>query len=151
MAELKTFLFTDICRSVDLKNEMIGRSVTERDMAFIHQILMPHRERIEAHLEEMTGRVVSTAGDGHFLVFSNTIQAAIWAADVQKSHLENPIETPGGGQVEVRISMHVGVPQVDPTAPDNFVGKSVDYASRLNDYATGGTNSGLAQRDGDSR
>ncbi|TWU24705.1 protein kinase domain-containing protein [Bythopirellula polymerisocia] len=138
MAELKTFLFTDICRSVDLKNEMIGRSVTERDMAFIQQILMPHRERIEAHLEEMTGRVVSTAGDGHFLVFSNTIQAAIWTAEVQKSHLENPIETPGGGQVEVRISMHVGVPQVDPTAPDNFVGKSVDYASRLNDYATGG-------------
>ena len=138
MAELKTFLFTDICRSVDLKNEMVGRSVTERDMAFIQQILMPHRERIEAQLEEMTGRVVSTAGDGHFLVFGNTIQAAIWAAEVQKSHLEDPIETPGGGQVEVRISMHVGVPQVDPTAPDNFVGKSVDYASRLNDYATGG-------------
>ncbi|QEG36580.1 protein kinase domain-containing protein [Bythopirellula goksoeyrii] len=138
MAELKTFVFTDICRSVDLKNEMIGRSVTERDMAFIQQILMPHRERIEAHLEEMTGRVVSTAGDGHFLVFNNTIQAAVWAADVQKSHLENPIATPSGGQVEVRISMHVGVPQVDPTAPDNFVGKSVDYASRLNDYATGG-------------
>lgn len=138
MAELKTFLFTDICRSVDLKNEMVGRSVTERDLAFIQCILMPHRERIEEHLEEMTGRVVSTAGDGHFLVFNNTIQAAVWAADVQKNHCENPIETPGGGQVEVRISMHVGVPQIDPMAPDNFVGKSVDYASRLNDYSTGG-------------
>ena len=138
MAELKTFVFTDICRSVDLKNEMSGRSVTERDMAFIQTILIPHRARIEANLAESTGRVVSTAGDGHFLVFNNTIHAATWAAEVQKSHADDPIETPGGGKVEVRISMHVGVPQVDPAAPDNFVGKSVDYASRLNDHATGG-------------
>jgi serine/threonine protein kinase len=138
MAELKTFVFTDICRSVDLKNEMSGRSVTERDMAFIQKILIPHRERIEANLAENSGRVVSTAGDGHFLVFNNTIHAATWAAEVQKSHADDPIETPGGGKVEVRISMHVGVPQVDPAAPDNFVGKSVDYASRLNDHATGG-------------
>ncbi len=137
MAQLKTFLFTDICRSVDLKNEMIGRSITERDMAFIAKILTPHRERIEAHLAEHGGRVVSTAGDGHFLVFDNTIQAAQWAVDVQKNHHAEPIETPGGGQVEVRISVHVGVPQIDPGDPDNFVGKSVDYASRLNDYATG--------------
>ncbi|MDZ4656548.1 MAG: protein kinase [Bythopirellula sp.] len=138
MAELKTFVFTDICRSVDLKNEMSGRSVTERDMAFIQQILIPHRERIEANLADNSGRVVSTAGDGHFLVFNNTILAATWAAEVQQSHENDPIETPGGGKVEVRISMHVGVPQSDPAAPDNFVGKSVDYASRLNDHATGG-------------
>lgn len=137
MAELRTFLFTDICRSVDLKNEMVGRSVTERDMAFIEKILIPHRTRIEANLEEHGGRVVSTAGDGHFLVFDNTIHAAQWAVDVQRDHRDNPVATPDGGQVEVRISVHVGVPQVDPADPSNFVGKSVDYASRLNDYATG--------------
>ncbi len=137
MAELKTFLFTDICRSVDLKNEMVGRSVTERDMAFIESILTPHRERIESTLEQQGGRVVSTAGDGHFLVFDNTILAAQWAVGVQRNHRENPIETPGDGRVEVRISVHVGVPQVDPADASNFVGKSVDYASRLNDYATG--------------
>jgi|GEM_PF-7135000 len=138
MAELKTFLFTDICRSVDLKNEMVGRSVTERDQAFIETILTPHRERIEAHLQRHGGRVVSTAGDGHFLVFSNTVDAAQWAIEVQQSHRDDPIVTPGGGRVEVRISVHVGVPQVDPADPDNFVGKTVDYASRLNDYASGG-------------
>ena len=137
MAELKTFLFTDICRSVDLKNEMVGRSVTERDMAFIETILTPHRTRIELQLEEYGGRVVSTAGDGHFLVFDNTIHAAQWAVEVQKSHRDDPISTPGDGSVEVRISVHVGVPQVDPADPNNFVGKSVDYTSRLNDYATG--------------
>ncbi len=137
MAELKTFLFTDICRSVDLKNEMIGRSMTERDAAFVSQILSPHRLYIEQDLAENGGRVVSTAGDGHFLVFQNTVLAAQWAASVQRLHHEKPIETPGGGNVEVRISMHVGVPQVDPNDPDNFVGKTVDYAARLNDYANG--------------
>jgi len=137
MAELKTFLFTDICRSVELKNEMAGRSVTERDRAFIETILTPHRQRIEAHLEEHGGRVVSTAGDGHFLVFDNTVRAAQWAVDVQRDHRDEPIETPGDGHVEVRVSIHVGVPQVDPADPYNFVGKSVDYASRLNDYAQG--------------
>lgn len=137
MAELKTFLFTDICGSVRLKNEMTGRSVTERDMAFIQTVLTPHRLRIEEGLNDSGGRVVSTAGDGHFLVFENTIQAAQWSIAVQESHRDLPITTPGGEKVEVRISIHVGVPQVDPADPDNFVGKSVDYAARLNDYATG--------------
>src|SRR5687767_5002355 len=69
MAELKTFVFTDISGSVRLKDEMSGRSVTERDVAFITSILTPHRELIEGRLPEFNGRVVSTAGDGHFLVF----------------------------------------------------------------------------------
>jgi serine/threonine protein kinase/class 3 adenylate cyclase len=138
MAELRTFLFTDICGSVRLKNEMIGRSVSERDLAFIHSILTPHRQRIEGQLEEFGGRVVSTAGDGHFLVFDHTVQAAQWAVSVQESHRDEPILAPNGDPVEVRISIHSGVPQVDPGDPANFIGKSVDYASRLNDYATGG-------------
>jgi serine/threonine protein kinase/class 3 adenylate cyclase len=138
MAELKTFVFTDISGSVRLKDEMVGRSVTERDQAFISSILTPHRQRIEARLSEFGGRVVSTAGDGHFLVFDHTIQAAQWAIGVQESHRDDPILTPGGEHVDVRMSMHVGVPQVDPGDPDNFVGKTVDYAARLNDYATGG-------------
>ena len=34
--------------------------------------------------------------------------------------------------------MHIGIPQIDPRDENNFVGKPVDYAARLNDYATGG-------------
>jgi serine/threonine protein kinase/class 3 adenylate cyclase len=137
MAELKTFVFTDISGSVRLKDEMTGRSVTERDQAFISSILTPHRQRIEAQLAEFGGRVVSTAGDGHFLVFDHTVQAAQWAVAVQESHRDEPIATPKGDRVEVRMSMHVGVPQIDPGDPNNFIGKTVDYAARLNDYATG--------------
>ena len=45
---------------------------------------------------------------------------------------------PRAATVAVRISMHLGIPQIDPHDPNNFVGKPVDYAARLSDYATGG-------------
>ena len=138
MAELRTFIFTDIVRSVALKSEMEGRDDTQRDRAFIETILTPHRDRIDTDLPERGGRIVSTAGDGHFLVFSDTIQAAQWAIEVQQRHENEPITTPSGKAVEVRISLHVGVPQIDPRDENNFVGKPVDYAARLNDFARGG-------------
>ena len=138
MADLKTFLFTDIVGSVNLKSEMPGQSDTERDEAFIHQVLTPHRERIERELAALGGRVVSTAGDGHFLVFSDTISAARWAAGIERSHRDEPIRTPKGNTVAVRIGMHLGIPQIDPRDVNNFIGKPVDYAARLSDYATGG-------------
>ncbi len=137
MAELKTFLFTDVVGSVELKGEMPGTSDAERDQAFIEQILSPHRARIEAELDELGGRVVSTAGDGHFLVFSDTIHAARWAIHLQRAHRDAPIATPAGKPIAVRISMHLGIPQIDPRDENNFVGKPVDYAARLCDYATG--------------
>ena len=138
MADLKTILFTDIVGSVDLKREMPGHSDTERDEAFIAEVLTPHRERIERDLSRLGGRVVSTAGDGHFLVFSDTISAARWAMSIERLHFDEPIRTPSGHSVAVRISMHVGIPQTDPRDANNFIGKPVDYAARLSDYATGG-------------
>ncbi len=137
MAELKTILFTDIVRSVDLKGEMPGQSDADRDLAFIEQILTPHRQRIEQNLAVLGGRVVSTAGDGHLLVFADTLSAAQWAIDIQRSHRDEPIQTPKGNVVAVRISMHLGIPQLDPHDLNNFIGKPVDYAARLSDYATG--------------
>lgn len=138
MSELITFVFTDIVGSVDLKRQMPGRSDMERDEAYVAQILTPHRERIETDLARFGGRVVSTAGDSHFLVFRDTTRAARWAVGVQESHRDSPLRTPGGATVAVRMSLHVGVPQQDPADPDNFIGKAVDYAARLSDYATGG-------------
>src|SRR3954470_20799411 len=96
MADLKTILFTDIVGSVELKREMPGHSDSERDQAFIDQILKPHRERIERELAVLGGRVVSTAGDGNFLVFSDTISAARWAMGMQRSHRDDAIRTPKG-------------------------------------------------------
>ena len=57
---------------------------------------------------------------------------------MKESHRDDPIRTPAGEPVAVRVSIHIGVPQIDPRDENNFVGKTVDYAARLNDYATGG-------------
>jgi len=138
MSEMKTFVFTDIVQSVTLKGQMAGTSDAERDRQFVDTILTPHRQRIERQLNEHGGRVVSTAGDGHFLVFANTIEAAKWAIGVQRGHRAEPVDTPTGRQVEVRMSLHVGFPQADPNDPHNFIGRVVDYAARLNDYAASG-------------
>ncbi len=137
MAELRTFVFSDLVGSVDLKGEMPGRSDAERDAAFVAEILTPHRDRVEQLAADYGGRVVSTAGDGHFLVFDDVSSAALWAIAIEQLHIEEPIKSPAGSVASVRISLHVGSPQIDPRDPYNFVGKAVDYAARLNDFANG--------------
>ena len=140
MSELVTFVFTDLVGSVDLKRRMPGAGAAERDRAYVEQVLTPHRERIEQGLAEARGRVVSTAGDGHFLAFTDTIRAARWAIEVQQSHDVQPLCEFEGEEVitRVRIGLHVGVPQVDPGDENNFIGRAVDYAARLADRAVAG-------------
>ena len=140
MSDLVTFVFTDLVGSVDLKQRMPGAGAAERDQAYVQEVLTPHRERIERGLTEAKGRVVSTAGDGHFLAFRDTIQAARWAIAVQQSHAEEAIcsSADPDAVVRVRIGLHVGVPQADPADAQNFIGRAVDYAARLADRATAG-------------
>lgn len=138
MAELRTFVFTDLVGSVDLKSEMPGGSDAERDEAFLSQILVPHRDRVEGFAEDFGGRVVSTAGDGHFLVFADAASAAQWSIAIIQNHEEHALSSPQGTEARLRISMHLGSPQIDPRAPHNFIGKAVDYAARLNDFSASG-------------
>jgi serine/threonine protein kinase/class 3 adenylate cyclase len=138
VAELRTFVFSDLTGSVELKSEMPGGSDAERDEAFLTQILLPHRERVEAFAADFGGRVVSTAGDGHFLVFGDAVSAAKWAIGIVRNHEQHPLSSPSGSQANVRISMHLGSPQIDPHDAENFIGKAVDYAARLNDFSAGG-------------
>src|SRR5262249_61746832 len=63
---------------------------------------------------------------------------ATWSTGSECSHRDERIQTTEGKSVSVRISMPLGIPLVDPRHPNNFIGKPVDYAARLNDYATGG-------------
>ncbi|QDV80519.1 protein kinase domain-containing protein [Botrimarina mediterranea] len=139
MAQLTTFVFTDLVGSVALKGRMPGGDAAARDAAYVERVLQPHRALIEAGLAAAEGRVVSTAGDGHFLVFPDTARATRWAIDVVRAHHETPINAgEDAPTAEVRIGMHAGAPQPDPHDPDNFVGRAVDYVSRLADHAQGG-------------
>lgn len=141
MAQLTTFVFTDLVGSVELKQRMPGVDAAERDAAYVERVLQPHRERIEAGLSQAGGRVVSTAGDGHFLVFPDSTRAAVWAIGVIRSHAGEGTLASGGPPplaASVRIGMHAGEPQPDPSDSNNYIGRAVDYAARLADYAEGG-------------
>jgi serine/threonine protein kinase/class 3 adenylate cyclase len=144
MPELSTFVFTDLAGSVDLKRRMPGADAVARDEAYVRHVLSPHRERIERGLADAGGRVVSTAGDGHFLVFGDTARAAQWALGLLTSHEEFLVDGAHGSDdgtapaAKVRVALHVGAPQVDPSDPDNYVGRTVDYAARLVELAAPG-------------
>lgn len=159
MSSLTTFVFTDLVGSVDLKRQMPGNTAEQRDKAYVELVLSPHRELIEESLTEYGGRVVSTAGDGHFLAFNDTVRASQWSIRVQQRHSETPIladspdktelsqrkqegdqpeNQPAENQVRVRIGLHVGAPQIDPADPNNYIGRAVDYAARLADHANAG-------------
>ena len=138
MAELRAFVFSDLAGSVRLKRQMPGASDAERDAAFVERVLSPHRQFIDDLIDVHGGRVVSTAGDGHFLVFGNAVAAARWAIDLIDRHAAQSTDDNPELKVEVRLSVHVGAPQLDPRDSHNFVGKTVDYAARLNDLAGGG-------------
>ncbi len=136
--QLKAFVFTDIVASTRLKQEMPGFGSGEKNSAFVSDILRPHRERIEAALAASHGTLVNTQGDGCFLVFNNPTRAAHWAISVQKSHINDPIVTPSGEPVGVKIAIHWGDASTDPNNPKDYIGRSVDYAARLVDYGRAG-------------
>ena len=138
MAEFKTILFTRYRPLCGPQGRDAGaRAIRSAIRRSSSRFSSPIGNGSKRELADLGGRVVSTAGDGHLLVFSDTISAARWAVDIQQSHRDEPIRTPRGNAVEVRISMHLGLPQIDPHDANNFIGKPVDYAARLSDYATG--------------
>jgi len=136
--QLKAFVFTDIVASTRLKQEMPGLGSGEKNSAFVADILRPHRERIEATLAGSNGSLVNTQGDGCFLVFNNPTRAALWAIALQESHINDPILTPSGEPVGVKIAIHWGDASTDPNNPKDYIGRSVDYAARLVDYGRAG-------------
>ena len=129
-----TIVFTDLVGSTALKKHLPGSDVSARNRAYFDTILRPHRQKMEADLEEYGGRVVKTEGDAYFLVFASAANAARWAVSMQKSHLQDPIATPLGA-LRVKVGMHTGTPLRDGS---DFIGQEVDYAARITSVTQGG-------------
>lgn len=128
-------VFTDLVNSTDLKNTMLGDSIRERNQAYRDTVLFPHRKRITESVVTYGGRVVEPPqGDSFLLEFTDPIQAIEWAILIQRSHSQEPINTPLGS-LEVKIGIHYGAPLRDG---ERFIGKEVDYASRIVSLAKGG-------------
>ncbi|MBW4520019.1 MAG: CHASE2 domain-containing protein [Scytolyngbya sp. HA4215-MV1] len=129
-----TIVFTDLVGSTALKKHLPGSDISVRNRIYFDTILRPHRQKVEAELEEYGGRVVKTEGDAYFLVFASAANAARWAVSMQKSHLQDPITTPLGA-LRVKVGMHTGTPLQDGT---DFIGHEVDFAARITSVTQGG-------------
>ena len=119
-----TILFTDIEGSTKLwdRHQELFRGALE-----IHNRLM--REAIKSHC----GCEIKTIGDSFMVAFSDPLQAANCALEMQRS-IEGEFFS-DIGKMRVRIGMHTG--ELTPQNGDYF-GPPVNHASRIEATAHGG-------------
>jgi len=134
---LVTIVFTDLVDSCRINSSLPGEDDDARNRAFLDTIKSQHDLRIMGELEASGGRVANEMGDGFYLEFDNPVKAARWAANVQQSHREQPIDTPFG-PLEVKIGLHIGTPLPFRAGRTDHVGQEVSYAARLCALARGG-------------
>jgi CHASE2 domain-containing sensor protein/class 3 adenylate cyclase len=132
-AAMVTMVWTDLLDSTAMKHDLPGQYIGDRDRTYLLQILHPHRVRVESSLTQFRGQIIKTEGDAFFLTFSSVTAALEWAVHLQKSHIEQPIQTPLG-PLQVRIGIHTGNPAQNN---GDYIGQEVDYLIRLADLAQG--------------
>jgi adenylate cyclase len=78
------------------------------------------------------GRIVKTTGDGMLVEFASVVDAARFAAEVQRGMVKQSAEVPKDVRIEFRIGIHVG----DIIIDDNDIfGDGVNIAARLEGIA----------------
>ncbi|MEY2417771.1 MAG: hypothetical protein QOG90_451, partial [Actinomycetota bacterium] len=92
------------------------------------------RTAIAVCVDRHDGRLVSTEGDGMFLVFSDAANALAALVDAQVALAAE--DWVAGVEVRVRMGVHVGSAVVTPDR--NYVGLAVNQASRVSAAAHGG-------------
>jgi class 3 adenylate cyclase/DNA-binding beta-propeller fold protein YncE len=119
-----TLLFTDIEGSTQLQHRLGER---------YQDVVKEHRRVLEAAFDEHGGVVVDRQTESFFVVFTRARHAAQAAADAQQALAEQ--EWPDGVQVQVRMGIHSGDPELDG---DRYVGLAVSRAARVCAAAHGG-------------
>jgi YVTN family beta-propeller protein len=120
-----TFLFTDIEGSTRLLRQL-GRDAYD-------ELLVAHREIVEAAVAAHEGRVVETQGDSFFVAFGTAADGVGAAIDVQRDLAAYP--WPEGAEFKVRMGLHTGEPKV---GAERYVGVGVHKAARIGAAGHGG-------------
>jgi CHASE2 domain-containing sensor protein/class 3 adenylate cyclase len=132
-AAMLTMVWTDLLDSTAMKQDLQGQYIRDRDQNYLSQILQPHRAKVERSLGPFRGRIIKTEGDAFFLVFPTVTTALEWAVQLQRNHIQEPIQTPLG-PLQVRIGIHTGTPAQNN---GDYIGQEVDYLVRIADLAQG--------------
>lgn len=97
------------------------------------RVLLMHRDALRAVFAAHDGAEQGTEGDSFFVTFPTASDAA--AAAIAGQHAIAAIEWPPGGQVRVRMGLHVGSVEL---IADGVVGLAVHEAARISAAAHGG-------------
>ena len=141
---VRTFLFTDLAKSTDIRNRCIQRlGEHQGNERFREEVLRPHDQRVEECVRTHGGEVVSTAGDSYFVAFRDAREAIECAVAIQRSLISNPIAIPvmGGdlpAHVQVKIGMHTaGATQLLRAEQPNYDDETINIAHRIQECAHG--------------
>jgi class 3 adenylate cyclase len=121
----KTFLFSDIVRSTNLVEAIGDEAWTD--------LLKWHDETLRTKFREYQGEEVTHTGDGFFVAFATTDQAAACAIAIQSSLAEH--RRAHGFAPQVRIGLHA---TEAAEVGGNYHGKGVHEAARIGALAEGG-------------
>lgn len=119
-----TFVFTDIEGSTRLVRHFKDRWPEVRSR---------HRQIVREAFEAHDGDEIDTQGDSFFYVFGRARDAALAAADAQRTLSEH--EWPEDGAVRIRIGLHTGEPVV---SEEGYHGIGVHRAARIMAAGHGG-------------
>src|SRR5256885_2878286 len=90
---------------------------------------------VDPKIVEHRGHIVKTTGDGMLVQFASAVDAARWAAEIQRGMAEQNSDAPQDNRIKFRIGVHVG----DIIFDDNDIfGDGVNIAARLEGIAEPG-------------
>jgi len=119
-------LFSDIEESTAL-NEQIG------DRAWV-KLISAHDKLISRLVEQRSGHVVKSQGDGYMIAFARPEQAVRCGVDVQRALHENA-KRKRDTEIRVRIGIHMGR---SVRRGEDLFGRNVAMAARVAAQAVGG-------------
>ena len=74
-----------------------------------HERLKAHRrELVEVKIDEHSGRIVRTTGDGMLAEFSSVVDAVRCGAEVQRAMIDREAGTPEDRRIRLRIGINLG-------------------------------------------
>jgi tetratricopeptide (TPR) repeat protein/class 3 adenylate cyclase len=139
----KTFLFTDIVQSTDIRAASIREFGDTGNQKYDNELLAPHDEILNRLVAEFNGEVISTAGDSYFVAFDSAQSAVRCAVTIQSELIKQRIPLPVSEPelppyLQIRLGLHTGgARELSRAGRPNYSDHTINIAARIENLADG--------------